>query len=331
MKKMLVVVMLLAVPLGAQAQRGHYGQDGYPGMAGRGKASLATLRYYLPGAYALLDRLELTEEQEKILVEIAKKHLAERRKASTAAWKSVPRVAGADLKDPEKRKAYYAKTREAYKAARLDPPIDEISNVLTPEQLGRILKADQIIAEWRTWLAEHLAAYDKKLTAAVGPEPEAEPGAYTARYAYYVFENYLKGSSQLARRLGLAKEQGAALAKLRQRPYGARSPFLFALTTPPKDGKLSATRLRSIQTLLSARAWEEKKKETRAKIEELLTGKQRDALAAGVKILEERDAAILKRYTQCVAEVDKILPRPKPSAGAGGLKPVTQAAATGQE
>jgi len=304
--------MIVVLPAGARAQ--HEGR-GYGGA--RGKADWRYLTYNLPGAYALLDRLDLAEAQQKVLSEVYKRYMIEHRKAYAAVAKELPRMAAGDYKDAKKMKAYYARRDELLKKHKAAPPVEEVSDILTPDQLGKILEANQVIAGWEKWLLAHLAAYDKKLDELLGPVPEAEEGGYRymAHYTYRVLDAYVRGAAALGGRLGLTEQQKAALAELEKGRYAQVTAMTGPLSPSLRSGKLKMDHAAAVRSAVNKEAWAKANEAHRQAVEKLLTKEQGDALAKGMKILEERDRAICERYAGYVEDLSKILP-PRKKAGA---------------
>ena len=134
MRRFLLCVLVLAASgLARGAGQGEGDQRYY----GRWRS----LAYQLPGAHRFLDRLNLTEGQQKALDRVSREWLAKRRESYTAALKNLPPLAQADRKDPEKVQAYYAKRSQALKDAQVPPPVELVNDILVEEQLHKLLVA----------------------------------------------------------------------------------------------------------------------------------------------------------------------------------------------
>ncbi len=308
---LLPLLMIVVLPAGARAQ---YEGRGYGGA--RGKGDWRYLTYNLPGAYALLDRLDLSEAQQKALSEVYKRYMVEHRKAYAAVTKELPRIAARDYKDGKKMKAYYARRDELLEKHKAALPTEEVSDILTPDQLGKILEANQVIAGWEKWLLAHLAACDKKLDELLGPVPEAEEGGYPymAHYTYRVLDAYIQGAAALGGRLGLTEQQKAALAELGKGRYAQITAMIGPLSPSLRSGKLKTGHAAAVQSAVNKEAWAKVNEAHRQAVEKLLAKEQRDALAKGMKVLEERDRAICERYAGYVEDLSKVLP-PRNKAG----------------
>ncbi|MFO7898777.1 MAG: hypothetical protein R6V58_06915 [Planctomycetota bacterium] len=316
MKRLLIALLVFVVSAGAlAAEEGEQGRGRRYGR-GRGKASVRMLAAQLPGAYSLLPRLDLSDEQKEVLAEI----YGDWAKAKRAAWKKVqgrlPRMSREDWQDPDKRAAY----REVRDKVQPAPPVDKVANVLSPEQLGKILKVNEVTAEFQKWLVELLTAYEKKLDAEVGKLPEQEDKAAWRRdyKVSHVLSTYARGAGGLAERLGLTEKQEEALRALypaRHAPWAEQLALLGAVLN---EGKLERSEAASIRTALTSRVREDANARTRKEVGEILTRSQERAIDKGLSLLEDRDGKILERYTTFAESVDAVLPPPRDKAGVVG-------------
>ena len=306
MKRIVLAAALLAIPVAAQGQA-RYGYGGY----GR-EPTMRTLAGVLPGAYSFVDRLGVTPEQEKVLLEIYKEWAAKKAKIDREIWQKLPRMTRADWNDPKKRAKHSAKRKELLAKAGIVPPVEKVSTVLTVEQLGKILEAEEVVNAWETWLLKHLKAYDAKLTTAIGPEDPEQTAA--KNYAYGTLRVYEPGASRLAGRLEIADEQRAALRAIRAKSTRDYYDYTWALNSLRTSGKMTYGEVADLRTIVSSELMSKGQDERRAQIKKLLTQEQRDKIAKGLKILEERNKAIHDRYAKYVAELKKILPKAKAAA-----------------
>ena len=316
MKKLLVTALLLASASAFAA-----GQAGQP--AGRAKRQQAPdvrryktgyygLAYALPGAYGLINRLELSDQQKKVLGEVYSEYMTRSRKAYAAISAKLPRLSGEDWQNPEKRAAYTKKYRELMKTQKATVSVEAVANVLTPDQLGKILSANELCANWQKWVVEYLTRTGNELDGVLGPEPaevDAVKKALFAGFAYYV-----KGGPLLYR-LGLTKEQHAELEKVAaeaRAQYGA----VGTMTRPSLAGdKLTPEQASTARSAITAKAYQQIRERHAARVENLLTQVQKDKLAKAAAIVDARDKEIATRFVDYVTRVDKILPAPRRKAG----------------
>ena len=168
---LLAALVMTTSALGAEVGEKQHGK--HLGEEWRAKHAWRGLMYYLPGGYTHLDRIDLTDDQKKVLGEIATEYQKKRAGKMKDLHKMLPKLTGEDWGDAEKRKAYYEKRNELMKKAKLDPPMDAIRGVLTVEQADKLEDASKIETEWAKWVAVELPKYEARLTEAVGPKPNA--------------------------------------------------------------------------------------------------------------------------------------------------------------
>lgn len=313
-------VVLLAVVIGVQAVASAQGNPPYgqgPG-GGHGKpGAWRQMAFFTPGVYRLLDRLNLTEDQQNVLDEIAAEWNAKHRKADAEARKKSGELSAEDYRDPAKARAVYEKYNAAMKEANVAPPTDQIAAVLTPEQLGKILEVEQALAAWKKWLADHMAKYDKMLDEAVGPAVKDDHPHYGLAIKCRALENYTKGAAALSPRLALGKEQIDALHELAttaNTEYQALSDQVRTLLATMPWEQSGGT-----HAVLNSALWAECGAKQKKGAEKILADAQKAAIVKGLAIIEERDKPICERLAEVTAKVEKVLPRPK--AGAAGARP----------
>lgn len=327
MKKLLVPALLLvsasvfAAEQGGQAAgRPKRQRDQY---ARRYKTSYYGLAYALPGAYGLINRLELSDEQKKVLGEVYSEYTTRQRKAYAGIRAKLPRLSREDWRDPEKRAAYTKEYRELMKTQKATISVEAVANVLTPDQLGKILSANELCANWQKWVVEYLIGTGNELDGVLGPEPaevDAAKRALLARLAYYI-----KGGALLYR-LGLTKEQHAELEKLAGEARAQRS-AVGAMTRLSLAGdKLTPGQASAARSAIFAKAYQQIRERHAARAEGLLTQVQKDKLAKAAAIIDSRDKEIATRFIDYITKVDKILPAPRRKAGVrpGGYYPYPQ-------
>ncbi len=307
MKKVLALALVLSVPLSA-----HAAQRRFQGRRQEGWRSLA---YGLPGAYGMLDRLTLSNDQKKQLDEVYKDWSGKWRKAAEEAGQKIPRLSEEDRKDRNKLRAYWIQRREAYRKARPEPPVDKVGDILTPDQLGKVLEANQTVAGWLKWLAEQMPKYDKKLDALLGPAPE---GLTPAKQRLYDnLDNYMDGGALLGR-LGLTAKQETELQELgKTRSTDAYSSIVAPLDPSLRGAKLSAAHAGAVRDAIRDDGWDLFKEAKREEVEKVLTQEQRDLLAKALLVVRERDKAIWKRYSDYLEDLGKIIPKPTGTPGRG--------------
>jgi len=270
-----------------------------------------SLGYSMPGGYRLLDRLELTDPQKKVLGQVAAEWYKKRGEAGKALAGKLPKMSAADWKDPEKRKAYYRKREELTAEMKIGPPVDQVKAVLTIEQLDKIEGANQIIAAWSKWVQETVPAYENRLADAVGPAPEK--ATHGTRYFYARLEKALPGATLLGR-LGLPEETTKELRKVAGWGFApesaARRRAALELLKGQKVPARSATAVRS--AVMGGKRGRRTEKARQA-VKGLLTADQAQRLAKGAAIVKERDEAVARKYAECVAKLNKVLPPRKVS------------------
>jgi len=303
MRKALLVILLLVVPAAAQAQgRGARGRRRYSR-----EPTIASLASVLTGGHCLIDRLSLTADQKKVLLEAYKQWSAKRAKVGREVWAKLPKMSREDWRNAKKVAAWRAQRQKLMDEAGIKPPVEQVNDVLTPEQFGKIAEANKAVAEWETWLLAHVATYDAKLTAAIGPDVPEQTAP--PRYAYRSLDTYEPMGAQLAGRLELTDEQHAALRELR-RGYVTRYNQVRSTLHPlVQSGKMTREQVSNLQAVITATPTAEKaREEQRAAIGKLLTPQQRQEIQKGLLILEERNKAIRERYPKYAAALDKVLP-----------------------
>jgi len=301
MKTLLIAVCVVVLPLAADAAGRR------PGRFQRA-AGWQELASGLPGAYAYLGRLRLTQEQKEMLGEVYKEWSGRWREAAARAAAGVPRLSDKERQSPAKMRAYYVKRREARAKAKPAPPIEKVGNLLTPEQLGKVLEANRAVADWNKWLAENLPKWDAKLDAVLGPRPEGLTDQ--KQRAFSGLRDYLPGGALLGR-LGLTEAQETALMELgvgRNRAYAELvGPLGPALRAAPLSGSQTA----AVQGAVRNTGWDAVKAAHGASIRKQLSAEQLAKLAKAVAVVEERDKAISTRYAEYVAALSKILSGPQ--------------------
>lgn len=319
MKKVMwvVVIALFVLPLTANAGEVRVGAGGGGwDLGGQQKAGTWKQMTYdtrCPAPLCLLDRLSLTDDQQKVLDEIYTEWSTKQSKAYADAKGKVPKLSAEDQKDPAKMKDYMARRTAAYKEAQVPMPIDQMKNVLTPEQTEKLNAASKVLADWSKWLTEYLAGFDKQLDAILGPAPAERD--YWYAWKYTALDNYLKGASNLGDRLGLTKEQEAALHKAHseyQNEVNAMVAPANAALNAQKDPKDYA---RAIQSMLYAECQKIAGEKLRLAIEKLLTQDQRDKLAKAAGVVAERDKGLVASYADYAAKINTALPAPARKPG----------------
>ena len=298
----LALVVLVALTSGAHAAgRGRRQARQVPGWR--------RLAYYLPGAFAYVDRLALSNEQKKVLDETYKDWSGKWRSAATEAAKGLPALSQQDRKDPRKVRAYRQKRWLVWQKSQPTPPVELVSDVLTPEQLGKVLAANQVVAGWNKWLKEHLPAYEKRLDEILGAKPDdVAPGE---ERAYRNLEDYLPGAALLGR-LGIGDKEKAKLQAMGRRQTADYGRVVGPLGPALRAATLSNDETYAVRHAVERKRWPDVKQARAAEIEALLTEEQKAKLSKALAVAKERDAAVAERYKQYVAELEKLLVRPKP-------------------
>ena len=285
--------------------RGGAGEKTLEQVIGR-KAAFAwrSLIYRLPGAYALLDRVKLTDDQNKVLGEISLEWRKKWDAARDEAVKQVRRPDRKDMTDDAKRAAYYAACRKAGEKARPPLPMDAARSVLTMEQVDRLDSVDQAVKDWQTWLRTTVDESEKKLDKLLGATPGKSDWARLR--VLRAVRPYVEGG-QFLTRLGVTAEQKAALddaLKARALPLPpARARQAFS--------KVTYGRHRDLYSALSSGSTQQRADAIRAKVNDVLTAAQRKTLAAAAAIASARAKAIAVRFEAFRARLDKVLPPPK--------------------
>lgn len=300
MKKIVVlaVMAILAVSMSADAANRR-------GRGRRTRASWRSLSNQLPGAYGLLDRLGLSDQQKKVLTEIDKEWGTARRKAFGAVRGQLPKMSREDWRNAEKARAFRAKWTELRAKVNVPAPVDQVSNVLSPEQLGKIMQANEVVGEWNKWLADHLAKYSKRLDGILGPEVADYAGG---RQVSGALNGYAKGAAQLASRLKLTQDQTTALQEVGKQRFAEYRATTTPLPAMLRAGKVQASYVNPIRTLVNREAWNQVDETSRKAVDGALTAAQRSGLAKAMPVLEERDKGIYVGYVLYLDKLAKILP-----------------------
>ncbi len=272
-----------------------------------------SLLYQLPGAYRFLDRLDLTEEQQKALTRIYNEWAAERRGAYRDIAAKLPQLSAEDRKDPEKLKAYMIRYAELYKAAQIALPIELVDDVLSDAQLAKIREATRVMEEWEQWLAAHMAKYAKTLDELLGPVPAFEAQGAGQSFVFRTYESLVKGG-ELFGRLGLSSAQTEELKSLwgqYQTEYGSR---LTALGHQSSEGPVPLQQQMEARRIIAAKTQEQIRDKYSKLAMEILTPQQRDLLAKATDLIEERNKVLWERYEHYVFELSAIMPMPTPAA-----------------
>jgi len=306
MKRLLMTAAVLAMSCATSAAQ----SDGSPYRA---YGSWRSLAYQLPGAYRFIDRLDLTEEQQKALDKVYRDWSTERRELMRKALGTLPPLTPEARKDPVRLKAYYARRTELYKAAQIPPPVALVNLILSDEQVQKILEANKVVEAWRKWLSDCMATYDKKLDRLLGPAPEAQPAS--KMYTYRMFDALTPGGSLLSR-LKLSDKQAAALDDLRKQYYAEYREKLAPLNLSLRGAGIPYAHVWAARRSIGSKARAEVKDRYRKLLGKVLTPAQRKLLADASKVLEERDNLIWDRYARYVEEFSAILPALKPADGA---------------
>ena len=169
----------------------------------------------------------------------------------------------------------------------------------------------EIIAAWNKWLTKELPKFDRKLDAELGPNPEGLTRAES--YQYQHLTRLLKGARLLAR-LGLAEQQLADLKKLGRTAYHRSYEERAAFGRLVDKDKIDEAVEQAVEDALENTRTERRKRSVRAAIKEVLTLEQSAKFERGLKILEERDAAIRQQYSRTLSALEAALPPPKDKA-----------------
>ena len=295
---MAALIVAVSASAQGQGQGGRQGRDKGPGrLDARQEASLRSLAHALSGGYNLITRLYLTDEQKEVLSEIHARYTEKKQAATREITAQLPRLTKEDYGDPEKRKALAAKYAELSKKFKAAPPVDEVKQVLTPEQLEKIQGADKLVTEWQGWLVGHMAKCEERLTKEIGPMPEKR------RFVYAGSER--RGASVQLSSLALTDTQLAGIRQaLKARPPADRGLSPHGLVA--RIDKLTPAQANAVRTALFTAALDRAKASRRAWVDKILTEEQRSLLAKGFAILEERDAEIGKRFQKLSADIEKL-------------------------
>ena len=310
MKRVLLLAAILAAA--ASSRAAELSVAGY-----RFYGSWRSLAHQLPGAHRFLDRLDLTEEQQKALGKVHKDWLAERREAYALARKGVPPLSAKDGSDPQKRTAYYERLREALRKAQVPPPVALANDILSEEQQGKLAEADKVIEAWDKWLAERMTKSEAELDEVLGPASESQPVA--TQYAYTLFGSLVKGGELLGR-LRLSEEQDTGLQDLRKEYYAEYSAMmgpLYQSLGPLGRGKVPHASSMAVRVAIAKKGGAQVKEKYRRKLQSLLTKEQQNLLSMAHNITQERDRAIWDRYSQYIQDLSAILPPPTPARNPG--------------
>jgi len=299
----------------------------FAGVAGGAQQSVSQYRFYgrwrslarqLPGAYRFIDRLDLTEEQQKALDKAYEKWTNDRREANALALKDLPPLSKDDRKDLPKLRKYYAERQRRLQKAQIPVPVDQVEDVLSQEQLAKLNSAHKAVEVWNRWLAGHVVKHDKEMDDLLGPVSEEQPRAY--QYTYSMFGRLVKGGSLLGR-VGLTEEQNAELTELRRHYYREYSELMGPLWHSLRGAKLSPVSVSGIRAAAAAKGADEIRNRYTEQLKKVLTEEQLELLSKADEIARRRDAAIWERYSQYVLDLSAILPYPKPPAGKKTPKP----------
>jgi hypothetical protein len=310
MKKLLIVALILAASTTALAQQRRRG--------GRRPRDYRALSSSLSGGYALVTRLTLTDDQKKVLTEVYSEYSKQYYTASRAVYAKLPKMERSDWSDPVKYAKWSSQRRELMKTQAPKPPVDKVTNVLTAEQLDKVLEAHAVYETWLKWLVEYMAKSEKDLAAAIGVEPEkADP---TQERLFRSLARLLDGATLLDR-VELTAGQIAELEKLRA-AYSAEYSSLNSLLRPAtRSDKLTRAQRDTAQSAVWDQAFTELRERHGKKVAEVLTQAQKDKLAKGLELIKARNQDISTKYVAYVKDVDKILPAPKRKAGTAVATP----------
>jgi Spy/CpxP family protein refolding chaperone len=276
-------------------------------------ASWRPMVYQLPGAYRFLDRLDLTEAQQAALAKIYSDWQTQRRELYAKVLSTVPALTDADRKDPAKVKKYYEQRREVYQNAQMPLPIALINDILSEAQLGKIAQAGKITDAWKTWLVEHIAAYEKKLEKVLGsPQPLEDQ----TRRQYHIFGNILDGAALLGR-LKMTDQQVAKLNGLRMKYFSDVNSIVAPITQVLRDAEINPTVANELRKTVNEKARVQAAEELRSQLDAILTESQQEQLGEAQKIVAERDQAIWERYVQFLAALEEVLPSNSRKASPG--------------
>jgi Spy/CpxP family protein refolding chaperone len=261
------------------------------------------LAHRLPGAYRFIDRLNLTEEQKKALAKISMDWAAERRELLTEVARTLPNLTKEERKNPEKVKAHYAKRREIYQSAQVPAPLALVSDVLTDDQIARIVQAGKVLDSWRKWLADHLEKCEARLDKVLGPDDaETASGQKLGR----LFVRQVPGGELLGR-LDLSNAQVEKLEAIRKNYYADYSDKLGALNRSLQGGSgLAAHQVSTVRRTIGSRLRSTGEKKNHELIRQALTKEQRERLDKAIDITRERDDALWKRYQQYLQELSAV-------------------------
>lgn len=312
MTRMLFVglVLVAVAPLGAAEGAAVHGTLE---IRTRPQDAWRPLLYQLPGAYRFLDRLDLTEEQQKALAKIYSDWTAERRDAYREIAANLPQLSAEERKDPEKLKAYMARYTELYKAAQVAPSIELVEDVLSDVQLAKIREATRVIEEWEHWLAEHMAQYTKALDQLLGPVPIFEAQGAGQPFIFRTYESFVKGG-ELFGRLGLSSAQTEELKSLWGRYQAEYGSLLTPLGQQPSESPVPLQQQMEARRVIAAKAQETIRDKYRKLVMEILTPQQRELFTKALALIEERDKALWGHYERYVLDLSAILPVPSAHA-----------------
>jgi Spy/CpxP family protein refolding chaperone len=293
-----LTIVILAILAASPAM----GQSGRPGQA---YASWRPMAYQLPGAYRFLDRLDLTEEQQTALGKIYKEWQTQRRELYSRVMSTIPPLSPEDRKDADKVRKYYERRRDVYQSAQIPMPIALISDILSEEQLGKIVEAGKLVEGWDTWLKAHMTKYDQKLDKLLGPAPNEQNRR--SRYVYQALERVVEGAS-LFGRMKLSEAQAEGLKNLRARYYAEYSGALAPLSQSLRNGQVDYAQAAAVRRAVGQKVRKEVADRIALELRRLLTDPQMALWAKAKEIVQERDLAIWERYSQYVAELSHIVP-----------------------
>jgi Spy/CpxP family protein refolding chaperone len=309
---LLVILMFLTVSAAALAAGQAEEAKGARRKAGH-YAGLYGLSYSLPGGYALVNRLELSDEQKGMLGKIGQEYQKKRYALQRQAHAKLPKMDREDWRDSVKMAEWRRRREELLAEADLEPPIEKVGDVLTPEQLGKLLAGHAKYQEWIEWLTAYLAKTDAELDRLVGAVPDEPDSGHQTLFRWLAL---LVQDAGLLERLDLSEEQMVRLRELRD-DYAKASRSARRLVRPwTRAEKLPAEDASTIRSVLSVGVYRGVREKYRAKIEAVFTDEQKHRLGKARALLEKRDDAVTQKYLAYIEDVDDILPprRKGPSA-----------------
>jgi Spy/CpxP family protein refolding chaperone len=310
MRQLICALMVVAMSTSVFAQ----GQAGrkYDGRRHKGAYALIALKNALPGGYALIDRLELTDGQKKLLEEIAAEHGKQRSAMQRQLHAKRPKLSKEDWKDAEKRAEYHVKWKALRAELKVKPPVEKVANVLTPEQLGQILEVNALHEKWVKWVSGHMKESGAELDKLLGAEPEKADAKLSSLMT--ILRQLIEGGALLGR-VGLTDEQVVALTKVRDEYNNGRSGLYDTMYGAVRSDKLTVKQAASVRGALMRNVYAELKKKFSGKVEAVLTAEQKDKLAKALELTQTRNTALTQKYLVHVGAVNTLLPPKKKAAG----------------